>query len=202
MPIKYVFRDNQKPWFIHAEARLVDGSQEPSVSSSIFKSQIRHCFGSDKSLEGENKSRTKPMMPKHDSRNLASFGNREFLGPSEPETVTRSSPLSIPRECFVLSETVSKKLTVAANNIRMQGKSHLSSSLSSSIYRSKTCRKRSLDGKTITSLAKFLVFEISDTEDWVFKTLPPFATIRFFVYLILFTSMLSKISCNCKVLYY
>ncbi|VVB00135.1 unnamed protein product [Arabis nemorensis] len=179
MPIKYVFRDNQRPWFIHAEARLVNGSQEPTVSSSIVKSQIRHCSGESKK---KKKSRTKPMMPKHDSRNLASLDKREFLGPSTsaPEAIIRS-PLSVPRadsECFngcvpktperkpgdsvSKSETVSKKLTVAANNITMQGKSHLSSSLSSSIFRSKTRRKRSLDGKTIASLAKFLVFQFPD----------------------------------------
>lgn len=138
------------------------------------------------------KSRIK-LVPKLDSRNLASghasLDKREFLGPStyEPETKIRS-PLSVPRaaemknsECFNIftpktperkpgdslnkSETISKKLIVAANNIRMQGKSHMSSSLSSSIFKSKTRRKRSLDSKTVASLAKFLVFEIPDTED-------------------------------------
>ncbi|KFK35556.1 hypothetical protein AALP_AA4G006000 [Arabis alpina] len=185
MPIRYVFRDNQKPWFIHAEARLVNISQEPSVSTSIDKVQIRHCVGENKKVK---KSRNKPI-PKHVSRNLASgdasLDKREFLGPStsEPETVIRSSPLLVPRvateminsDCLIpktperkpgdsasKSDMVRKKLTVAANNIRMQGKSHLSSSLSSSIFQS---RKKSLDGKTITSLAKFLVFEIPDTED-------------------------------------
>lgn len=105
----------------------------------------------------------------------------EFVG---SETIVRSS-LSTARaaelnsKCFIpkttqeretgetasKSETVSKKLIVAANNIRMQGKSSMSSSLSSSIFRSKNRIKRSIDGKTLASLAKFMVFEIPDTED-------------------------------------
>uniref|UniRef100_A0A1J3JIY2 Uncharacterized protein n=1 Tax=Noccaea caerulescens TaxID=107243 RepID=A0A1J3JIY2_NOCCA len=181
--IKYIFWDNPKPWFIHAEVRLVDRSQEPSVSDII-----------DKSLEGVvwlirgESNKMKKSLAKPDSRNPASLDKREFLGP-EPETIRIRASLSTAgaaemknSECFntfipktperkpgepVLSksEMISKKLTVAANNIRMQGKTHMSSSLSSSIFRSKTRTKRSLEGKTITSLAKFLVFEIPDTED-------------------------------------
>ncbi|CAH8362580.1 unnamed protein product [Eruca vesicaria subsp. sativa] len=170
VPIKYIFRDNQKPWFIHAEARLVNSSQEPSISNRFGKSQIRHCSGPEKSPEvgvglihGVNKKRKK----------------REFV---VSETIVRSS-LSTARaaelnnlECFVpktperdtsvsKSETISHKLIVAAKNIRMHGKSSMSCSLSSSIFRSKTRRKRCKDGKKLASLAKFMVFEIPDTED-------------------------------------
>ncbi|KAG7595319.1 hypothetical protein ISN45_Aa01g040140 [Arabidopsis thaliana x Arabidopsis arenosa] len=197
VPIKYIFGDNQKPWFIHAEARVVSRSQEPSISNSIDKTHIRHCSGSDNSIEGVTaliqgeKKKIKKSRAKPDSRNIASgqqtcLDKREYLGPStsEPETIRSSS--SIARvaemknsECLKsftpkppgrnpvdpISEMICKKVTVAANNIRMQGKTHISSSLSSSIVRSNSCRNRSLDGKIITSLAKFMVFEVPDYED-------------------------------------
>ncbi|KAF2608185.1 hypothetical protein F2Q68_00043690 [Brassica cretica] len=41
-----------RPWFIHAETILVNRSQEPSISHSFGKSQIRHCSGSDLSPQG------------------------------------------------------------------------------------------------------------------------------------------------------
>ncbi|CAA7050792.1 unnamed protein product [Microthlaspi erraticum] len=185
VPIKYIFGDHQKPCFVHAEATLVNRSQEPRVSNSTDS-------GSDKSLEGvvglihgESK-KVKASLAKPDSRNPASPEKSEFLAP-EPETIVRSSlstaraadmkssecinsfvpktPERKPGDVLSKSEMISKKLIVAANNIRMQGKTRMSSSLSSSIFRSKSRIKRSVDGKTITSLAKFLVFEIPDTED-------------------------------------
>ncbi|XP_024006029.1 uncharacterized protein LOC112082782 [Eutrema salsugineum] len=175
VPIKYFFRDDQKPWFIHAEARLVNRSQEPSISTSIDQIDVEN--------KKTEKSPPKPI-PKPDSRNPAFLGKREFLAPKtiikSLLSTARAAELKtyeclgsfIPKtperktgESVSISETISKKLIVAANNIRMQGKSRVSSSLSSSIFRSKTRRKRSLDGKTVTSLAKFLVFEIPDTED-------------------------------------
>ncbi|CAH2033421.1 unnamed protein product [Thlaspi arvense] len=173
--IKYIFRDNQKPWFIHAEAILVNRWQEPSMSNKSIERDV--------GLINDQNKTTKKSLP----RNPASFDNkREFLDPptSVPETIRRSSlptarateserlrsfiPKTPKRKTGAsvsISETISKKLIVAANNIKMQGKSRMSSSLSSSIFRSKTRRKRSLDAKTVTSLAKFLVFQIPDTED-------------------------------------
>ncbi|KAH0872742.1 hypothetical protein HID58_070104 [Brassica napus] len=62
------------------------------------------------------------------------------------------------------SKTISTKLIVATkNNIRMQGKSSMSCLLSSYIFRIKNRRKRCIDGKTLASLAKFMVFEMPDT---------------------------------------
>ncbi|CAE5960267.1 unnamed protein product [Arabidopsis arenosa] len=84
VPIKYIFGDNQKPWFIHAEARVVSRSQEPSISNSIDKTHIRHCSGSDNSIEGVT----------------ALIQGRNPVDP--------------------ISEMICKKVTVAANNIRMQ----------------------------------------------------------------------------------
>lgn len=197
VPIRYIFLDNQKPWFIHAEARVVSRSQESSVSNSIDKTHIRHCHGSDNSIErvtaliqGKDK-KIKKSRAKSDSRNVASgqetcLDKREYLGPSTSEPETIKSLPSIARvaemknsECFKSftpkpperkpvdseSESIGKRITVAANNIRMQGKTHNSSSLSSSIFRSNSCRNRSLDGKIITSLAKFMVFEVPENED-------------------------------------
>ncbi|KAF3525444.1 hypothetical protein F2Q69_00048166 [Brassica cretica] len=174
VPIKYIFRDNHsKPWFIHAEATLVSRSQEPRISNCFGKSQIGHCSGSNKSpqggvvglIHGVNKKTKK----------------REFVG---SETIVRSSlstatAADLNSKCFIpktperetgetaskKSETISNKLIVAANNIRMQGKSRMSCPLSSSIFRSKNRRKRCIDAKTLASLAKFMVFEIPDTED-------------------------------------
>lgn len=195
MPIKYIFRDNQKPWFIHAEARVVNELQEPSISNSIDKTQIRQGISISNSIEGvtaliqgENK-KIKKSRAKPNNRNLASgqtcLDKREFLGPSKskPETIRSSSSIARAAaemenpECFnsfitktperkrvdsvSISEMICKKLTVAANNIRMQGKTHtISSSLSSSIFKSKT-----LDGKTVSSATKFLVFEVPEYED-------------------------------------
>ncbi|XP_013702460.1 uncharacterized protein LOC106406368 isoform X1 [Brassica napus] len=174
VPIKYIFRDNHpKPWFIHAEATLVNRPQDPRISNCFGKSQIGHCSGSNKSpqggvvglIHGVNKKTTK----------------REFVG---FETIVRSSlstatAADLNSKCFIpktperetgetaskKSETISNKLIVAANNIRMQGMSRMSCSLSSSIFRSKNRRKRCIDAKTLASLAKFMVFEIPDTED-------------------------------------
>ncbi|XP_010480141.1 PREDICTED: uncharacterized protein LOC104758874 [Camelina sativa] len=194
LPMKYIFRDNQKPWFIHAKARVVNGSQEPSISNSIEKAQIRQGISISNSIEGvtaliqqgESK-KTKKSRAKPNSKNLplgqTFLEKREFLGPSTPEPETIRSSLSIASaaemkntECFNsfiaktperkrgdsvdVNEMIGKKVTVAANNIRMHGKSHISSSLSSSIFRSKT-----LDGKTVSSATKFLVFEVPDYED-------------------------------------
>ncbi|XP_010501212.1 PREDICTED: uncharacterized protein LOC104778456 [Camelina sativa] len=195
MPMKYIFRDNQKPWFIHAEARVVNGSQEPSISNSIEKAQIRQGISISNSIEGvtaliqqgenkkTNKSRAKPNTKNLAAERQTFFDKREFLGPStpEPETIRSSSSIASAAEmknteCFNsfiaktperkrgdsvdVNEMIGKKVTVAANNIRMHGKSHISSSLSSSIFRSKT-----LDGKTVSSATKFLVFEVPDYED-------------------------------------
>ncbi|KAG5396977.1 hypothetical protein IGI04_018791 [Brassica rapa subsp. trilocularis] len=169
VPIKFIFRDNHsKPWFIHAEATLVNRPQEPSISNCFGKSQIVHCSRSNKSPQG-----VVGLIPAVNKKTK----KREFFG---SETIVRSS-LSTARnsKCFIpktperetgetaskKSETISNKLIVAANNIRMQGKSSMSCSLSSSIFKSKNRRKRCIDAKTLASLAKFMVFEIPDTED-------------------------------------
>ncbi|KAH0925866.1 hypothetical protein HID58_018122 [Brassica napus] len=53
VPIKFIFRDNHsKPWFIHAEATLVNRSPAPSISNCFGKSQIVHFSGSNKSPQG------------------------------------------------------------------------------------------------------------------------------------------------------
>ncbi|KAG2328066.1 hypothetical protein Bca52824_010794 [Brassica carinata] len=180
VPIKYIFRDNHsKPWFIHAEATLVNRSQEPSISNRFG---IGHCSASDQSPHGvvvhDVNNKTKKSLAKPIPKPSLEDKEREFVDSftTEPETIVRSS-LSTARaaelnsKCFMpktpeweTGETasISKKLIVAANNIRMQGKSY---SLSSSIFRSKNRRKRCIDGKTLASLAKFMVFEIPDTED-------------------------------------
>ncbi|XP_010552361.1 PREDICTED: uncharacterized protein LOC104822728 isoform X2 [Tarenaya hassleriana] len=65
------------------------------------------------------------------------------------------------------SEKVRKKLLAAANNIRMQGKMQKIPSAMSFICRSKSGRRRGgrFTGRTvIASLAKFLVFQIPETE--------------------------------------
>uniref|UniRef100_M4F7N6 Uncharacterized protein n=1 Tax=Brassica campestris TaxID=3711 RepID=M4F7N6_BRACM len=173
VPIKFIFRDNHsKPWFIHAEATLVNRSPAPSISNCFGKSQIVHFSGSNKSPQG-----VVGLIPAVNKKTK----KREFVG---SDTIVRCS-LSTARaaelnsKCFIpktperetgataskKSETISNKLIVAANNIRMQGKSSMSCSLSSSIFRSKNRRKRCMDAKTLASLAKFMVFEIPDTED-------------------------------------
>ncbi|KAL1221458.1 hypothetical protein V5N11_035594 [Cardamine amara subsp. amara] len=191
VPMKYIFEDNQKPWFIHAEARVVNVSQEPSISNSIV--QIRHHSASGNSIEGAialikgGKKKIKKSRAKTDSKNLASgqtcLEKKEFLGTpsirSSSQSVARSAemkkseslnsfipktPERKPKDSMDISEMMCKKLTVAANNIRMQGKSHVPCSLSSSIFRSKTFSKLSLDDKTVTC-AKFQVFEVPDTDD-------------------------------------
>ncbi|CAN7104677.1 unnamed protein product [Brassica rapa subsp. narinosa] len=173
VPIKFIFRDNHsKPWFIHAEATLVNRSPAPSISNCFGKSQIVHFSGSNKSPQG-----VVGLIPAVNKKTK----KREFVG---SDTIVRCS-LSTARaaelnsKCFIpktperetgataskKSETISNKLIVAANNIRMQGKSSMSCSLSSSIFKSKNRRKRCIDAKTLASLAKFMVFEIPDTED-------------------------------------
>ncbi|KAJ0253286.1 Ubiquitin-protein ligase [Hirschfeldia incana] len=178
VPIKYIFRGNHsQPWFIHAEARLVNISPEPSISNSSGK----YPQGVVGLIHGVSK-KTKKSLAKPIPKPSLENKEKEFDG---SETMVRSS-LSTARaaaelnsKCFIPkttpereagetaseSETISKKLMVAANNIRMQGKSSMSCSLSSSIFRSKNRIKRCVDGKTLASLAKFMVFEIPDTED-------------------------------------
>ncbi|KAF8059626.1 hypothetical protein N665_1227s0003 [Sinapis alba] len=173
LPIKYIFRDtHSKPWFIHAEATLVNISQEPtSISNSFGKSQIGHCSRSDQSpqgfLGGVNKKTKKLLAKPIPIPSLEDKDNREFVGSSF--STARAAELN--SKCFIpktpereTAETasISKKLIVAANNIRMQAKSY---SLSSSIFRSKNQRKSCIDAKRFASLAKFMVFEIPDTED-------------------------------------
>lgn len=123
--------------------------------------------------------RQRNLWPNRSLNLLLDDKEREFVA---SETIVRCS-LSTARaaelnsKCFIrktqereTGETVSKSKTIGTklivatkNNIRMQGKSSMSCLLSSCIFRIKNRRKRCIDGKTLASLAKFMVFEMPDT---------------------------------------
>ncbi|CAN8323434.1 unnamed protein product [Cochlearia groenlandica] len=176
VPIKYIFRDNQKPpWFIHAEAAFVSlpGSQHHEAQEALHSSAF--CNDIQRKTNNKTKKNKKHSLSKPDSVNLASA--QTSLDKTEslhgPETVGSSLSMATPAvtknsECFRRPKaterelggsavSISKRLIVAANNIRTQGKKSVSSSIASSVYKT---IKRSLDAKRVTFLDKFAVFEI------------------------------------------
>ncbi|XVF77068.1 hypothetical protein PTKIN_Ptkin14bG0010100 [Pterospermum kingtungense] len=188
MPIKYAFQHQKGAWFLQIEARTIKDSDaaclsnfaaikvgehkcdENYIASSLVQNgHLLNCSGvskcgsspsTGKAIQGQSEEQLRTKVENCCS-SLQNGASPPFIVRTPPKQSSFMSPAGqttqTPRYKFIRSE-VGKRVITALNNIRVSDK-----------QRTVTPLSKIRDGKLLCykslSPAKFLVFEISDSDD-------------------------------------